>query len=207
MSATLSEIIARAHEIATGVAGDANASPLLDSTVTAQALVEQVFCHVAAEYAEDPTKQGSVQRSYALTFTDGLADLDGTILSEFLTHASFWSDDEPGVLHLSYLPFWYDFMRRKSMKTLLGYYAADVTTKQIGIILPGAEYQSGSGFSGDVTLRTIGIPAVPADPDTTFDIDERFKNDCIVALASALRGEAPWALIAKSAADSDNDGQ
>lgn len=192
---TTTEVIMRALAIAQGVGMDGHDSPLLDAEQTAETLLEHVFRHVAGEYAKDPRKHSSVMQSYTINFTNGAGTLPGQTLSEHVTHASFYNSDESAVVLLSYCPFWFDFVRRKSIRQLLGYYAVDVGSSQVAIILPGADYDASGGFSGDLVMRTIGIPVLPSNPPMTFTVDDCYLDDVVIALAAALRGETPWAAL------------
>lgn len=185
----------RALAIAQGIGMDGQDSPLLDAEQTAETLLETAFRHVAGEYAKDPRKQSSVQHAYTITFTNGAGTLPGATLSEHVTHATFYNTAESAQVLLSYCPFWFDFLRLKSTRQLLGYYAVDTDSNQIAIILPGADYVASGGFSGDLVMRTIGIPALPSTPSQTFTLDDCYLDDVVIALAAALRGESPWAAL------------
>lgn len=109
MSFTAQEIWDKATELATGVAGDANVSPLVDSEVTAEVAYPHALKAVFRDYALLGKFQDDVNMDHAVEVLNGEATLPSTIMREFLDRAYIVTDKFASkVSYEDYLRFRFD---------------------------------------------------------------------------------------------------
>jgi hypothetical protein len=180
---TFAEILDRAEQLAAGVGGDPQDSPVVDNGLTAEALLPHVWQVVTERTAKDPKRQHLLRQSKTLTFANGEAPLPDDALSEALPLLSF-DDKELGSL-MSWMPYMFDFQR--PLRTMLGSYTINESGKLL-IRKPGEEYDPVGGHSGDLDVSLIIVPGL-TDPVTA---PQEVIDDVIAGVAGALRGEEPW---------------
>ncbi len=186
---TLAEILDRAEQIAAGVGGDPQGSPVVDNGLTAEALLPHVWQIVTERSAKDPKRQHLFRQTRTLAFTNGEAPLPDDALSEALPLLSF-DDPEIGPL-MSWIPYMFDFQR--PLRTMLGSYTINESGKLL-IRRPGEDYDPQGGFSGNLDVSLIITPGL-TDPVT---VPQEVIDDVVAGVAGALRGDEPWkTLLAK----------
>jgi hypothetical protein len=180
---TLAEILDRAEQLAAGVGGDPQNSPVVDNGLTAEALLPHVWQIVTTRTAKDPKRQHLLRQKETLTFSNGVAPLPDDALTEALSTLSF-NDPEIGQL-MSWMPYMFDFQR--PARVMVGAY----TVNESGNLLirkPGENYDPSNGFSGDLDVTLILVPGL-TDPVT---VPQEIIDDVVAGVAGALRGEEPW---------------
>src|SRR5262245_50781844 len=180
---TFAEILDRAEQIAAGVGGDPQDSPVVDNGLTAEALLPHVWQIVAERTAKDPKRQHLLRQKQTLTFTNGVANLPDGALTEALYLLSF-NDKDIGPL-MSWMPHMFDFQR--PVRTMIGSYTINESGKLL-IRKPGEEYDPEGGHTGDLDVTLIIVPGL-TDPVTA---PQEVIDDVIAGVAGAMRGEEPW---------------
>ena len=104
----LAELVARAETIAVGRAVDPHDSPVIDSELTAEALVPHAFRYVARSYLREGRRSADVLRTYQIEMSEGKGVLPDSVLTEFWDYA-FLSD----FPYSSFLQYYPDFQRQK----------------------------------------------------------------------------------------------
>lgn len=185
MPTTIATILARAEQVALA-GGDPHESPIIDQSMTAEALLPHAWQWVLKQTLKDPKRHHLFRKIVALTFTNGVAPLPDEVFTEAMPLATLSDPTDPefGPL-MSWIPYFFDFQR--PLRSLLGYYTIN-DDGNLQILRPGASYTPGSGFSGPINLT---IPCIPPRTDPV-DLAEEIVDDIVAALAGALRGELPW---------------
>lgn len=188
-SYTLAQILDRAEQLAAGVGGDPQDSPVVDNGLTAETLLPHIWQIVTEKTAKDPKRQHLLRQKKTLTFTNGVAPLPDDALTESLSTLTF-NDLEIGPL-MSWFPHMFDFQRPG--RVMVGAY----TINESGNLLirkPGDNYNPQGGHSGDLEVTLIIVPGL-TDPVT---VPDEIIDDVIAGVAGAMRGEDPWPdLLAK----------
>ena len=93
MATTFQNLIDRAEELATNIAGDAQTSPLIDSEVTAEVIYPHAVRSVFRDYAKTGRHLDDMQMDHAITMPlTGVAALPATVIRETLDHAYLPND-------------------------------------------------------------------------------------------------------------------
>src|SRR5262245_41851261 len=180
---TLAEILDRAEQLAAGVGGDPQDSPVVDNGLTAEALLPHAWQIVTERTARDPKRQHLLRAKKTLTFSNGVAPLPDDALTEALSTLIF-NDPEIGSL-MSWIPFMFDFQR--PLRPMVGSYTINESGSLL-IRLPGETYDPTNGFTGQQDVTLIVIPGL-TDPVT---VPQEIIDEVIAGVAGALRGEEPW---------------
>ncbi len=162
----------------------------MNKDAVAQLLVPQVFQAVAASYAADPQKASLLARDHTITLTNGV----GTIPAEVLTQCKYnatVTDDDDATVRASLVRTWNDFISPSTTDRLIARWTIKDDT--IYWVEVAADYETGAGKDGDVTLNIPTVPAVPATAATVIDAPQEVLSDIVVSLTQRLQGKKEMA--------------
>lgn len=182
---TITELIDRAQQVASGTGTDAAHSVLVDGEITLEVLLQHALCRVADEWAERPEKRAQLLATSSVAFTDGVGDVPTNAIATYLSDASFDSDDYPEISQLAtWLPHKVD--RNRGAKEYLWYFWLEGNAFHL---------QSGGGQLFDGTI-TVTVPTQPVFSAGSMAAPTQFIDDVVVCLAAIYRGEIPLAILA-----------
>lgn len=175
--ANLQQIIDRVIEEAAGIANDANKSIVIDADLPVQSLFPRVLRHVFSRKARNGESLEDSMVVHTIAVTSGEGNLPATVLKEAFASASL-----QGVPFASYLPYT-DYLRFKFSQTgQLDYFTvhnSKLLYKQAGT----------TSFTGNVYLKAVTVPALPATITDDIAVSAKILDDCITVLVALMRGE------------------
>ena len=174
---TKQQLIDAAVQIAGGVGGDVQISPLADSEMTA----EDLFPLAVRFACEQMLREGSIQdvgRIYNIRLTEEadwfVGNLPAEVLNDYLDCAYL-----PNHIYSAKSPNFQDFQRQK-FSNLVSYW----------VIHNGSFYTtSPSAGATNIDFFAPGIPEIPQDANTGIEMTQDLADRIIMVLAMALRGE------------------
>lgn len=184
---TVKELIERACEIA-NVGIDPAKSPDLESL--AEPLISPVFNALAQDCAGDERRRLLTRLTKTVAFTNGAGSLSSDVLTTCLDD-SVLTDDADLTAGYSYVREWDDFINTFDQR--LGYYTVNQST--ITVVQPNNSYVIGSGLTGNLSLLTPCVWAIPTDLVTNISIRDELLDDLVNRLGLALRGELEKQLV------------
>lgn len=166
----------------------------MDAEGIAEIMAPQVFAEIGRRAAGDEKLRTILTSPFTATFTNGLATLGDTVLTEFLCESTL-IDTTSLTKRYAYQQNWGDFVRPRSpVEKLIGAFSLQGGTT-IGVIEPLANYAVGAGVTGNRNLTATRVPIVPATYSTAVDCPAEILDDAINSLAEMVRGK----LIAEAA--------
>lgn len=87
MAVTFQQLLDRAEELATNIAGDAQTSPLIDSEVTAEVIYPHAVRSVFRDYAKTGRHLDDMQMNHSISLTGDSGTLPDNVIRECLDHA------------------------------------------------------------------------------------------------------------------------
>lgn len=167
--ANLTEIIARAEQIAVGKGVDPHDSPVLDAGLTVEALYPHALRYAVGRDLRSGGSPLDYLREYALVVSGGEATLPDSVIRSLIAHSNL-----KGVAISAYVP--YPDYARSPFSTWATYYS-----------VRGGTFLCAT----NQTLVTPGLPDEPADATTDITMSPKLEADVIMTLAGALTGEIP----------------
>lgn len=182
--ASLLEIIARAEQLAAGVAQDASRSTLLDSEMTAEAIFPHAVRYTLERLARTGGDVQDLLAEQTINVKGGEGELPEAVLKNALKFAIF--PGRPLVSWVSYP----DFLRYRFSKQLdyFSYFG-----RRFFFSAAGAANSSDDGI--DVVLWTATIPAMPTTADEDVALSAAIIEEIILIMATVLRGEMPLSAL------------
>lgn len=170
---SISEIVARAEQIAAGRGTDPHKSPVIDAGMTVEALYPHALRYAICKDLSSGGNSQNYIRTHSITLTAGAGPLPDSVLREFLCSSFI-----PADLYAAWIPY-PDYIRQR-YNNLATYYSNN------GAVL----YYSGVGAS--VGLSAPSLPEPPVDATTNITgISAKLVDDVITIIASALLGDIP----------------
>ena len=170
----LEEIIARASQLASGVAIDAFQSAIVDAGFT----FETLFPHAARFTVNKMIERGEAVEDLAeivtINVADGIGTMPENVVRECLDNATIVG--HPVVARLPYS----DFMRSR-FDQQMAYFA---------VLNDKFYFASGAEpFTDDVEISVPVVPTVPEDVNDPIQMSRKLGEAVILCLAAAMRGE------------------
>jgi hypothetical protein len=167
----------------------------INKDMVAEIMVPVVFQQVAREWAASDLKRPYIMAVLALNFTNGVATLSDQVIVEALRYGVLANAlDATQTKKFTFIASWADFTRPLTPTSLqLGYFAvlSDMTgdnDANIYVVLPGATYSPGTGFTGNLTLSAPIVPAVPTVASNPVQAPLEFQQDCVLRLSQMIAG-------------------
>lgn len=159
-----------------------------DATGIMEALLPTVFQDVAMRYAANPDKRSLLRRTHTIAMTNGVGTLPDEVLSAGKAGATISDPDDVTVAQSAAMVwYWNDFVAPRS-GLLLQIPQWIIKGDDVLVYLEAdEEYDSASGFTGDLDLTIASVPEIPATAATTLDVPNEVLSDLVAALADALR--------------------
>jgi hypothetical protein len=181
---TLKELIQRAIDVASN---NRDMSAMKGSIETvAEPMLALIFANVSARVAADSGRRSFLRRTNTLTFTNGVAPIPETVLTQYLCE-SLLLDTALPTSRYSWISQFSELVRVSDPR--LGYYSANESS--MFLVQPAAIYAPGVGLSGTLALTTpcsIAMPTVITDPVVVRD---ELIDDLVEELATAIRQDMP----------------
>ena len=170
MGRTVEEIIARAETLAQGTGRDPSQSPVLDGTMTAEAIYPSAVRYaVRRALASGQTgKIRNLTADHSIEMVDGVGTLPDTILRDALSKSAFFPD-KPFV---SWLPY-PDYMRTR-FDNLMCYFTVLGSTLLFSCGTPPAS-RTVSQVSMTASDATVTIGGLSTDEFTSADVGKRIR--------------------------------
>jgi hypothetical protein len=175
---TYEEIINMSEQLA--LAGtDGLLSPIVDSTMTAEAIYPRALKFVIAKSARK-NKEDFVQ-TLPITFATGKATLPENVISSWVDKDIVFRD-YPFASHKSYPAYSLIVNTPDNHSRNIQYFS---------LMGKSLYFSTGLGsINGNVYISLPVIPAVPALATDTVPISDTLANDVIAKIASVLKGES-----------------
>lgn len=178
---TKQQIIDAAVQIAGGVGGDVQLSPLADSEMTAEDLFPLAFRYVIKEFSAMEGGFQDVAREFEITVAVNGTDLVGNAPADLVT----------GDLSMAFLP---DYEFSSKSENLMDYKRQSFSNLLCYWLIHNGRFVTTCGASDPTPPTTVklfgpSVPAIPDSPSTSLDITGEVADRLIYVLALALKGE------------------
>lgn len=171
--------------------GEAAEQANLNSWNVVEAIMPSVLQEVALRCADDPNKQSLLRRTFTVDMTDGVGELDPSILTARLTGATITvlddSDevDAEATEDVTLVPEYYDFIAAKGYEPRLAYWCVKGDT---ALHYVGPNSETYGEFSNNLEYTGASVPVIPAAADDDVDWPDEVQSDVIDYGAEMLRG-------------------
>lgn len=157
--------------------------PTLDPEETAETWAHHVMFEVSEGLASDSATHPLVETTVTVALTNGVGTLPSKVLINYLPKATVTrAGDATMARKLRYLP-WHEFVR--PLSTRFGSFSVR-DGSEFNLVLPGATYTPGSGYTGNVSLITACAYDMPATESATISVPLKVEELLVRALAEKL---------------------
>lgn len=177
---TLAEIFARSRTLATQIASDANASPLIDDLAGLRALLNHCVLEIYRRRAGNPRFLRDITARTTVAIASGSGTLPDEIMREFLGSANITDVNNSLVTYFEYASDYYSTVNF----TQLAY--ALVVGDLIKYTAPAPDLAT---YNGNIFITSPVLPTITTS--VTF-LTEEVADDVILLLAKAIRGEVKF---------------
>lgn len=173
----------------------------INKDVVAETLVPRVVYWVVEQAAQDENRRQLTMVSSTVALTNGVGAVPATALISCIKYAAL---ADPLVTttakKMRYIRDWNEFIR--PLDSTLGYFTVVQSSyaNSLNVTMPGSSYTPGSGYTGNVTLTTPTIPAIPAAAGSTLTVNQELEQEFVKTLAAALVDPLNWINGIKEAA-------
>lgn len=175
--------MARARVLATQIATDAHASPVIDNLAGIRALLPNCILEVYRRKAKDSKFLRDITARTTVTVSSGSGTLPDAVMREFLTSANITDANNSNVTYYEYAT---DYNSTVNF-TQLGYAFVQGDLLKYTAPAPDLDSYSGSVYITSPVLPTVGTTM-------TFPSEETI-TDVILMLARAIRGEEKFEVV------------
>lgn len=178
--ASLAEILARSHSLATQQGTDPSQSPQIDNLVGFRAMLNHVIRDVWRKKANDPKGYHDIVTKQTVAIVASTGTLPDNIMREFLNGNTQFQDANNSLI--TFFDYAIDYASGTTY-TQLGYVTIN------GSVISYRAPAPNQSYTGNLFITAPTMPTIPASWSSELPISLTATDDVILALSYAMKGE------------------